>query len=412
MKNINQNIDSRSSKRARILSLLPVAAALAITPASTASLIVNGSFETGTPPGNGSHEAVSNSNVTGWTTGNGTVWYMTSSNWGGGGPVGGGDFLVNVTGNATIFQSFGVTAGTDYSVSYYEERRGGGGYVDTTLSLGGGTFISYGGGTPVGVSAGPGTSIVQTTAENSSWTLHSFTFRPDTTTTATLTFANAYIPGVTGDNDGVFLDKVSVTSTVQTPNLLPMSTPVSIGDNATLDLNASNQTIASLADVAGLTPTGHQVRLGGATLTIGAASGETTFSGVILSTAGDGSAVEKVGASVQNLEGAQRYNTLTVTGGTLNVNGELGTTPANGTASVVVADSANLKFGNVSQTLSSLTVGAGATVTFTSGVASSAFSGGGGKGWSFGTAAVPEPGTLGLLLTGALGVLNRRRRQA
>jgi len=284
--------------------------------------------------------------------------------------------------------------------------------MDTTLSLGGGTFISYGGGTPSNVSAPSATTLLQTTADNPSWTRYSFSFRPDTTTLATLTFGNVFGGGRGGDNDGVFLDKVSVTSTVQTPNLLPMSTPVSIGDNATLDLNATNQTIASLADVAGLTPTGHQVRLGGARLTIGAASGETTFSGVILSTAGDGSAVEKVGASVQNLEGTQQYNTLTVTGGTLNVNGELGTNPVNGTASVVVADSANLKFGNLNQTLSSLTIGAGATVTFTSEVASGAFNGGGGKGLSFGTAAVPEPGTLGLLLTGALGVLKRRRRQA
>ncbi|MCE9609911.1 MAG: autotransporter-associated beta strand repeat-containing protein [Chthoniobacter sp.] len=387
---------------------------LKLTGQNAVQLITNGSFETGTPPGNGSHENVASSNVTGWTTGgsSGIVWYMTSSNWGGGGPTGGGNFLVNVNGTMSIFQSFGVTAGTDYSVSYYEEQRGGGGYMDTTLSLGGGTFISYGGGTPVGVSSPSATTLLQTTAVNAGWTLHSFTFRPDTTTTATLTFANAYIPGVTGDNDGVFLDRVSVTSTVQTPNLLPISTPVSIGDNATLDLSDTNQKIASLADAAGPTPTGHRVLFGGATLTIGAASGETTFTGAILSTVGDGSAVEKVDASVQNLNGAQTYDSLTVTAGTLNVNGELGTTPATGTASVVVADNAMLKFGSVSQTLSSLTIGAGATVTFTSGVASGAFSGGGSKGLNLGTAAVPEPGTLGLLLTGALGMLKRRRRQA
>jgi len=76
----------------------------------------------------------------------------------------------------------------------------------------------------------------------------------------------------------------------------------------------------------------------------------------------------------------------------------------------VIGAGTTLKFGSVSQTLSSLTIGAGSTVTFTSGLAS--FSGGG-KGASFGgTATVPEPGTLGLLLIGALGVLNRRRRQA
>jgi hypothetical protein len=67
----------------------------------------------------------------------------------------------------------------------------------------------------------------------------------------------------------------------------------------------------------------------------------------------------------------------------------------------------------VSQTLSSLTIGAGATVVFTSGAASGSF-GGGDKGAGFGSlgggATVPEPGTLGLLLVGALGMLNRRRR--
>ncbi len=80
-----------------------------------------------------------------------------------------------------------------------------------------------------------------------------------------------------------------------------------------------------------------------------------------------------------------------------------------------------LRFGSVSQTLSSLTIGAGATVIFTSGLASGSFGDdGGGKGAGFGSpassfgggATVPEPGTLGLLLVGALGMLNRRRRQA
>ena len=67
------------------------------------------------------------------------------------------------------------------------------------------------------------------------------------------------------------------------------------------------------------------------------------------------------------------------------------------------------QFGSVSQTLSSLTIGAGATVTLTSGL--TAFSGGG-KSPGFGATVVPEPGSIGLLVTGALGVLARRRRPA
>ena len=111
---------------------------------------------------------------------------------------------------------------------------------------------------------------------------------------------------------------------------------------------------------------------------------------------------------------------LTVTGGTTNVNSTLG---AAGTAEVVVdgvGSPAKLRFGSVSQTLGSLTIGAGATVVFTSGAASGSLTGddGGGKAAGFGSpassfgggATVPEPGTLGLLLVGALGMLNRPRR--
>ncbi|MBU6326179.1 MAG: DUF642 domain-containing protein [Verrucomicrobia bacterium] len=189
------------------------ALALVVSPLSAVELIQNGSFETGTPPGNGSHENVASSNVTGWSTGGsgGIVWYMTSSNWGGGGPAGGDALLVNVNGNMTLSQSFSVDAGTEYTVSYYEKRRGNGGYMDATLDVAAGTYSVFGGGTPVAVTASSATSIVQTTAANAAWTLHSFTFKPNTTTTATLSFKNVYGGGRGGDNDGVFVDLVSVT---------------------------------------------------------------------------------------------------------------------------------------------------------------------------------------------------------
>ena len=143
-------------------------------------------------------------------------------------------------------------------------------------------------------------------------------------------------------------------------------------------------------------------------LTISTATGGTlVMTGPVTSTGGG---LTKTGGGTLNLDHAlQSYDALTASAGTTNVNGILGTNP--GLAVVTVAPSAKLKFGTVSQTLSSLTIGAGGTVTFTSGPATGSF-GGGGKAPTFdGPAAVPEPGALGLLLVGAFGFLNRRRRQ-
>lgn len=125
------------------------------------------------------------------------------------------------------------------------------------------------------------------------------------------------------------------------------------------------------------------------------------------STSGAGS-VTKTGAGTLNLNGAQSYDTLTANAGTTNVNGAFGT----GNAAVsVTGTGTTLKFGSVSQTLGALSIGPGATVTFTSGVAS--FGGDAGKSSlaaGSGSAVVPEPGYLGLLVVGVLGLLGRRRR--
>ena len=60
----------------------------------------------------------------------------------------------------------------------------------------------------------------------------------------------------------------------------------------------------------------------------------------------------------------------------------------------------------VSQTLAALNIAAGVEVTFGDGLP---FAGGAEK---FGAPAlVPEPGSLGLLMVGALGVMSRRRRK-
>ena len=53
--------------------------------------------------------------------------------------------LVYGTGTDALSQSFPVTAGITYTVRYYELKRGGGGYMDTTLSVAAGTVTGAAG---------------------------------------------------------------------------------------------------------------------------------------------------------------------------------------------------------------------------------------------------------------------------
>ena len=239
----------------RILTVLALGAmALCITPVSAQNLITNGSFEVGNPvPGNSGQLSIASgntANLPGWTASRAFGWYFRAAAWGRTAPDGLFNMNLNsATGLNTLSQSFAVAAGDTYTVSYYESRRGGGGVLDTTVSVAAGT-VTGAAGSPVAVASGPSTSIVQTTAANANWTLHSFTFTPNTTTTATITFGNRYAGGQ-GDNDGVFLDNVSVlgpvslatTTTTLTRNSGTV-TPSTYNDSLTFDV-ALNPTTAT-----------------------------------------------------------------------------------------------------------------------------------------------------------------------
>ena len=123
-----------------------------------------------------------------------------------------------------------------------------------------------------------------------------------------------------------------------------------------------------------------------------AGAGNTTISSAVLLGAASG-ALTKTGTGTLSLSGAQGYRTLTASAGTTNLNGSF----TGGTATVNANATTNI---GASQTLSALNIGSGTTVTFTQSPA--AFGGG--------SAVVPEPGSLSLLVLGALGVLARRRR--
>jgi hypothetical protein len=147
------------------------------------------------------------------------------------------------------------------------------------------------------------------------------------------------------------------------------------------------------------------------TLTVTGA-GNTEIHGGITNGAGSVAVIKSGEGMLSFMPGATLgFQNLTARDGTINVNAALA--GAAGTAVVTVTDTAGggattLNFGTVSQRLASLTIGAGAKVTFSSGHVGP----GGGGGESFASpksGVVPEPSTTGLLLIGALAALRRRR---
>lgn len=174
-----------------------------------------------------------------------------------------------------------------------------------------------------------------------------------------------------------------------------------VASGAALDVRANIGTEAITVSGTGVGATGALIT-GAGTGTVGGAvtmTADTSIGGAgALNVTGGitgAFAVTKVGAGTTTLSGAQSYSTLTTSGGTTKVNSSF----TGGTATVNA--NAATYFG-ASQTLAALNIGAGGVVTFGAPPSSSGFA----------PAAVPEPGTLGLLLSGMAGILGLRRRRA
>ena len=135
-----------------------------------------------------------------------------------------------------------------------------------------------------------------------------------------------------------------------------------------------------------------------ATTLTGAATLNATTATTLGAVSGIGFSLTKTGAGQLILAGTQNYATLNANGGVTNLNSALGT----GSSTINASATVNI---NASQTLAALNIADGVEVTFGDGLA---FVGGAEK---FGAPAlVPEPGSMGLLLVGALGFLSRGRR--
>ncbi len=252
------------------------------------------------------------------------------------------------------------------------------------------------------VKSGPGTMQLQ-----GGGTANSYTGGTTVNEGALLLFksvnVNAIPTGTLTIGDGIGGSKADQVI-VRNSNQISDTADVVLASSGLLDLDTFNtsETIQNLTGAAG-----SAIALGPvSTLTVNSTA-TTTYSGEIV-----GSAITKAGAGELTLDGALNVWTIRVDAGTLNIN-------SNATDATVNANSTT-NFG-VSQNLTALNIG---TVPFAPIVADDGmgapfvaddgmfapFVADDGMGDAASSAVVPEPGSIALLMVGALGFLGRRRR--
>jgi hypothetical protein len=211
--------------------------------ASATDMIQNGSFELYRPGAepisqwgimvsSPSTSASLPSFLPGWTvTSNwgAFYWYWAT---GGGETAQDGNLFLNMCSGGgqiqeTVSQSFPVFAGATYEVSYYERVRAATSTLTSEILLG------------AGLATGTLTQIADN--QTSTWQLFSYSFKPDTDTTATLKFYQT--PGAGAPDNGVFLDNVKVIGSGFATNPRPVSGSIAAMDLALLEWDTPDPNI-------------------------------------------------------------------------------------------------------------------------------------------------------------------------
>ncbi len=333
------------------------------------------------------------------------------------------DFQVNPGKSITITQlgsydSGGDGLGASHTVRIYS-LGGGTIYAEATIPAGAGATLSGGYrfvslASPVGL--GPGSySIALMNSGAPDQNYNRFADAPpagplDGGLSGEVSFINLSRYGSTGSYpsspDGANAYRYGAASMVflsSAAGSLPAATALEIAGGAAFDLNASSQTIASLADSGG---SGGAVvngaAVGAATLTLGAAAGATAFSGTI-SDGGAANAISlvKSGGATQVLAGDNSYSgSTTISGGILQIgsggaSGSLGAGPVANNASLVLNRSNALTVPNPISGTGGLTQAGSGTAILTGGNSYS-----GTTAISSGVLQVGNGGTTGSLGTG------------
>lgn len=183
-----------------------------------AELLTNGSFEnstgvTWTAPN--VYATVSGSQITGWNVDGGNFGWYLGPGWGT--PAYSGSYMLNPQpGFGSLAQSFGVTAGWDYTVSFWARAR------DAEGPGRQGSVVAEISGVPR-----TGTSSVVSDFNSMTWTQYSFTFTPTVSGSSTLSLFGG-TGGPNGGGYGAYIDNVSVVG-VPEPSAIALAAAGLVG---------------------------------------------------------------------------------------------------------------------------------------------------------------------------------------